>query len=181
MVRLYVVLNIFNPSAAQWAFTWGNQIAFPFLHPGSGRNRVCKYVTDADRQLVNSIDSVTGLGPESYAMLKAKHGGCIWHCLDRDCTNDEKIKSTIAMAKDASILARAEVDTIIRWMWYFARNYETEEEVKLASKLLVRYLSDDQSAHICEINELLRKNCANSASKLSSTVAGNYSTRAFPE
>ena len=61
------------------------------------------------------------------------------------------------MAKDASILARAEVDAIIRWMWYFARNYETEEEVKLASKLLVRYLSDDQSAHICEINELLRK------------------------
>ena len=27
--QLYVVLNIFNPSAAQWAFTWGNQIAFP--------------------------------------------------------------------------------------------------------------------------------------------------------
>ena len=153
----YVVLNIFNPSAAQWAFTWGNQIAFPFLHPGSGRNRVCKYVTDADRQLVNSIDSVTGPGPEPYSMLKAKHGGCVWHCLDRDCTSDEKFKSTIAMAKDVSILARAEVDTIIRWMWYFARNYETEEEVKLASKLLIRYLSDDQSKHICEIDESLRK------------------------
>ena len=61
------------------------------------------------------------------------------------------------MAKDASILARAEVDTIILWMWYFARNYETEEEVKLASKLLIRYLSDDQSEYICEIDELLRK------------------------
>ena len=85
------------------------------------------------------------------------------------------------MAKDASILARAEVDAIIRWMWYFARNYETEEEVKLASKLLVCYLSDDQSEHICKIDELLRKKCVNSASKLSCAVAENYSTRTFPE
>ena len=155
--QLYVVLNIFNPSAAQWAFTWGNQIAFPFLHPGSGRNRVRKYVTDADCQLVNSIDSVARAGPETYAMLKAKAGLCVWHRLDRDCTNDEKFKSTIAMAKDASILARAEIDAIIRWMWYFARNYETEEEIKFASKLLVRYLSGDQSEHLCEIDEVLRK------------------------
>ena len=141
--QIYVVLNVFNPSAAQWAFTWGNQIAFPFLHPGSGRNRVCKYVTDADRQLVNSIDSVARAGPETYAMLKVKAGLCVWHRLDQDCTNDEKFKSTIAMAKDVSILARSEIDAIICWIWYFARNYNTEEEGKLASKLLARYLSDD--------------------------------------
>ena len=38
-------------------------------------------------------------------------------------------------------------------MWYFAKHYETKEEIKVASFLLPRYLSERQDSHFAEHNE----------------------------
>lgn len=78
-------------------------------------------------------------------------------CLAAISKNDSKYKALFAAAKDKSVFARAEIDAILRWMWYFSKHYETEEEIEVASFLLLRYLSEPQDSNFAQHDENFRR------------------------
>ena len=46
----------------------------------------------------------------------------VWHKYKRNLTSHPEYKSIIAAAKNRSILTRAKIDMLLRWLWYFARH-----------------------------------------------------------
>ena len=69
-------------------------------------------------------------------MPNAQGGLCSFHKIDRNCISHPKYKSMIAAKKSTSIMARAEVDILLRWMWLFTKHYELEEKIRLSKYLL---------------------------------------------
>jgi hypothetical protein len=54
--------------------------------------------------------------------------------------------------------SRIEIDLVVRWLWYFIKYYETEEEINLSMELLNFYLKEeDQSIHFGETSEVARE------------------------
>ena len=158
--QTFVTLNSFVPCLGLWAYTWVDNIALPFLLPGTALSRVIKILTDACRKEVTSAEAVTGDGVAYAAysgptpqlvcppnptkiMSNAKHGLCIFHRLDRNCTSDSKCQSIIAATKQKSIAARTEVDVILRWMCYFSKSCERADEIEVTGVLLSYYLNND--------------------------------------
>jgi len=45
----------------------------------------------------------------------------------------------------------------LRWLWYFIKYYENDEEVDLAMRIVNFYLSEDESVHFRELGNNLRK------------------------
>ena len=111
--------------------------------------------------MTRAIEGVTGAGSESFLSVvfpNAKHGLCVWHLLDRNLKNGKEFKALLAAAKEKSIFARADIDAILRWLWYFARHYETHEEIQFASSLLQKYLTESQERHFaCHNKDFRRK------------------------
>ena len=67
------------------------------------------------------------------------HGYCCFHALRRNLTDSPEYKAMLVAVKKKSILARAEIDVFIRWMWYFAKHYETVKAINISAKLLQLY------------------------------------------
>jgi N-glycosylase/DNA lyase len=44
--------------------------------------------------------------------------------------------------------SRIEIDLVVRWLWYFIKYYETEEEINLSMELLNFYLKEKTSQYI---------------------------------
>ena len=126
-------------------------------------SRAVKKETKCTKIQVPVAEAITVLTDK--VMPNAKHGSCFWHKMDRNLINSTEHKSTIAKAKDRSILCRAEIEVFFFWMWYFSKFYETIEEINMTMKMLIYYLSDDQSGHIAvhessfrrELREFLTK------------------------
>ena len=47
--------------------------------------------------------------------------------------------------------SKAEMDMLLRWLWYFCKHYENNEQVDLALTLLIYYLDEDEGNHFGEI------------------------------
>ena len=62
----------------------------------------------------------------------------------------------IAAAKNESVLARAKIDMLLWWIWYFAKNYESLAEVNFLITLLTFYLNDDQEDHFSVLGDEFR-------------------------
>ena len=90
-------------------------------------------------------------------MPNARHGYCCFHALRRNFTDSPQYKAVLAAAKNKSILARAEIDVFIRWMWYFAKHYETVEEINISAELLKLYMTEDQDSHFAVHEEEFRR------------------------
>ena len=128
----------------------GRKVAMLYIHPGTALSCAQKIVTDADQQMTRANEGVTGARSKSivsFIFSNAKHGLCVWHLLDRNLKNSKEYKALLAAAKGKSIFARAEIGAILRWLWYFARHYETREEIEVASYLLLKYLTESQKHH----------------------------------
>jgi len=155
------------PSRSKWVFSWILKIALPNLHPGSALTRVIKLNSDASPQEINAIDAVVGKDDlifsqesvylnNSRIMPNAKAGLCSFHQIDWNYVSHSKYKSTIAATKSSSIMARAEVDMILCWLWYFLKHYELQEEIRLSQYLLTFYLNDEQDDHFAELDVSFR-------------------------
>ena len=157
--KIFAVLSCFMPCRGQWAFSWIEKVAMPYIHPGTALARVQKIVTDADPQMTRAIEAIAGGNGATECSIypAASHGLCVWHVLDRNFKNHAKYKALFAAAKDKSVFARAEIDAILRWMWYFARIYETKGEIKVASAFLLQYLSEPQDSHFAVHDEEFRR------------------------
>ena len=57
--QVFVILNCFMSSKAQWAFSWINIVVAPHLHPGTALSRTRNYRTDADPQQTRAIEGVS--------------------------------------------------------------------------------------------------------------------------
>ena len=90
-------------------------------------------------------------------MPNACHGYCCFHALCCNFTNSPQYKAMLVAAKNKSILARAEIDVFIRWMWYFAKHYETVKEINISAKLLKLYMTEDQNSHFAVHEEEFRR------------------------
>jgi hypothetical protein len=53
-------------------------------------------------------------------------------------------------------MARAEVDMLLRWLWYISKHYELQEEIRLSQYLLTFYLNEEQDDHFAELGVLFR-------------------------
>ena len=169
--EIFVILNCFMPCKSQWAFSWILKTALPNLHPGTALSRVIKINSDADPQETRAIEAITGrdtiivrgplraLFPIRTAKIlpNALHGWCLFHKLDRNLTSDPKYKSIITAAKEKSILARATVDMLLKWLWYFAKHYETAQEIEFSTILLNHYLTEDQDDHFAVLDTEFRE------------------------
>ena len=49
--------------------------------------------------------------------------------------------------KKKGILARAEIDVIICWMWYFAKHYNIVDKINISAELLLLYMTEDQESY----------------------------------
>ena len=165
--QIFTILNCFMPSRSRWVFSWILKIALPNLHMGSALTRVNKVNSDASPQEINAIDAVVGNDDDTLCqvsvhhkypriMPNAKGGLCSFHQIDRNYVSHPKYKSTIAATKSLSIMARAEVDMLLRWLWYFTKHYELEEEIRLSQYLLTFYLNDEQDDHFAELDVSFR-------------------------
>jgi hypothetical protein len=144
----------FMPSNAKWAYSWFFEDAVPILHPGTACKRVKLILTDACHQETSAIANCIGKGKEDFKVYpNAFHRHCGWHKVNRNFTNHSDYKSRLATVRNSSVNNSVEVSLITRWLWYFIKHYETEEEVNLAMKLIKQYLNEDQSSHKGEIDE----------------------------
>ncbi|KAL7434697.1 hypothetical protein ACHAXM_004325, partial [Skeletonema potamos] len=144
----------FMPSNAKWAYSWFFEDAVPTLHPGTACKRVKLILTDACHQETSAIANCIGKGKEDFKVYpNAFHRHCGWHKVNRNFTNHSDYKSRLATVRNSSVNNSVEVSLITRWLWYFIKHYETEEEVNLAMKLIKQYLNEDQSSHKGEIDE----------------------------
>ena len=66
----------------------------------------------------------------------------------RPCWRRPKIKT---------ISARAEIDVLIGWIWFFAKHYKTVEEINISAKLLKLYMTEDQTSHFAVHEEMFRR------------------------
>ena len=143
----------FMPSKALWVFRWIIEYAVPELHPGTATKRVELIASDADPQETKAIEMAikNGVYPNAH------HRHCAFHKMDRNLKCDSKYRAKFAAARDKGIHSRVEVDMVLRFMWYFCKHYENNEQVDLALLLLDHYLKEDESEHFGEIGEDLRK------------------------
>lgn len=138
----------FMPSRALWVFRWIFEHAVPILHPGTACKRVQLIPTDADAQETRAIEAVCGPG-KIYEL--ASHLHCAFHKLDRNLKSDSKYKSKIGSVREKGVNSKAEIDMLLRWLWYFCKHYENGEQVDLALTLLHYYLREDEDNHFGEI------------------------------
>ena len=131
----------FMPSRALWVFRWIFEHAVPILHPGTACKRVQLIPTDADAQETRAIEAVCGPG-KIYEI--ASHLHCAFHKLDRNLKSDSKYKSKIGSVREKGVNSKAEIDMVLRWLWYFCKHYENKEQVDLALTLLDYYLEEDE-------------------------------------
>ena len=136
----------------------------PALHPGDAIKCVQLIVTDADSQETGAIEKLVAgnLKPtlaEAKLFKRAWHRWCAWHRINRNFTQDsKKYSSLLSRIKKSSILSKIEMDVLERWLWYFIKEYESDEEVKLCMGLLQAYINDDdQSTHIGEVKKEHRR------------------------
>ena len=159
--KSFPIVHTFMCSKQEWVFTFIVKHALPNLHPGTACARVNFMICDADPQETRSFDKVAGRGLSSSLTPKvcpnAWVGNCGWHKIDRNLINDSKYHSLIQKVRDSSIANRVEVDVVIRWLWYFIKHYETEQEISLAMDFLSFYLSEpDEMCRCGSISEPLR-------------------------
>ena len=147
----------FMPSKAMWVYRWLFEHAVALLHPGTAKERVEVIASDADAQETRAIESVIGMGIDATKPYpKAKHRHCAFHKLDRNLKNDSKYKSKIAAVRDRNVNSRVEIDIFLRWLWYYCKHYENDDQVDLALRLMNHYLREDESLHFGEIGDDLR-------------------------
>ena len=48
------------------------------------------------------------------------------------------------MERDKSIFGSLEIDTIVTWMWYFIKHYNTIEEVECSAFLFNYYMTEKE-------------------------------------
>ena len=146
---------VFMPSKSTWVYSWIFRNALPVLHPGTALSRVQLFIMDACPQETRAAESVCGRGivgmktpPSQRKTLPNAHLRlCAWHKINRNFTNDPKYKSKISAARKSDVKTSVEIDVIIRWLWYFIKYYENEEEVNLAMRLLHYYLNEDEQTN----------------------------------
>ena len=161
--KVFPIAWAFMPSKSQWAYDWFFGVAMPKLHPGDAIKRVEIVLTDADKQETMAVENNIGgnLKPsvaELRLFINALHRWCAWHRINRNFTQDSKYKPTLTRVKNSCVLSKIEVDVLERWLWYFIKNYETEEEVNFCRKLLDEYLNDEQqNLHIGEVDKADRQ------------------------
>jgi len=91
------------------------------------------------------------------SLPNARHRHCAWHKINRNFTENAKYKSKLSTVKKRSYKSAIEVDTIIKWLWYFIKYYESTEEVNFAYQLLDLYLTEDQTSHFGDIDDNVRQ------------------------
>ncbi len=164
--QVYDVMNAFLPSKATWSYAFVYRHAMPYLHPGTGIDRINKIVTDACKQETRAIDGIVGkvcgtkvsedqrpfhLGSK-YA--EAEHGHCCWHLKNRNFTNHPDYKALLAGERTQNVQCRIEIDVLNRWLWYIMTYCETQTEVSFMFLCLIFYLSEtDQSDHFGQLSE----------------------------
>ncbi len=161
--KIFPIAWAFMPSKAFWAYEWFFSIAVPALHPGDAIKCVQLILTDADNQETGAIEKLVGgnMKPslaEVKLFKRAWHRWCAWHRINRNFTQDsKKYSSLLSRIKKSCILSKIEMDVLERWLWYFIKEYESDEEVKLCMGLLQAYINDDdQSTHIGEVKKEYR-------------------------
>lgn len=158
--KIFPIAWAFMPSKAFWAYEWFFSIAVPALHPGDAIKCVQLILTDADNQETGAIEKLVGgnLKPslaEVKLFKRAWHRWCAWHRINRNFTQDsKKYSSLLSRIKNSCILSKIEMEVLERWLWYFIKEYESDEELKLCMGLLQAYMNDDdQSTHIGEVKK----------------------------
>ena len=73
------------------------------------------------------------LPDETKVFENAMQGWCAFHKIDRNFTHCPKYKSVLDGERNKDILNRIEIDIVVRWLWYFIKNYKTMEEVELSA------------------------------------------------
>ena len=110
---------------------------------------VYRLVTDDDKQ---ETGNNCGRGVDIHRALRnAHHRHCEWHKINRNFTEHSSYKSHLSRTRDKGYQSSVEVNTVVRWLWYFIKYYETPEEVKLSYELLKLYLSDDPTLDHCNL------------------------------
>ena len=146
------------PSKCQWVYEWIFGTALPVLHPGTSLERVLLLVTDDDKQETRAANNNCGRGIDLHRSLpNARHRHCAWHKINRNFTEHATYKSKLSATKKRSHQDSIEVDTIVKWLWYFIKYYESPEEVDFAYQLLDLYLTEDQSSHFGTIDDNVRQ------------------------
>ena len=124
------------------------------LTPGSALSRVQLLVTDDDKQETRAAQNNCGRGVDIHshrALRNAHHRHCAWHKINRNFTEHSSYKSHLSRTREKGYQSSVEVDTVVRWLWYFIKYYETPEEVNLSYELLKLYLSDDPTLDHCNL------------------------------
>ena len=50
----------------------------------------------------------------------------------RNFTESSDYKSKLTMVRNSGVESSVEIDLIVRWLWYFIKYYENDEEVDLS-------------------------------------------------
>jgi len=97
------------------------------------------------------------LPDETKVFENAMQGWCAFHKIDRNFTHCPKYKSVLDVERNKDILNRIEIDIVVRWMWYFIKNYKTMEEVELSAYFMEYYMTEvDQTDHIATLDKITR-------------------------
>ena len=104
-----------------------------------------------------SVLSMMTFPDDTKIFANAMQGWCGFHKVNRNFTHSTDYKSMLDIERDKDILGRLEIDLIVRWMWYFIKNYKTMEEVELSAYLFEYYMTKkDQVLHITTLQEANR-------------------------
>jgi len=86
-----------------------------------------------------------------YYLISTGTGISIYTRPMSNLKNDSKYKAKITAVREKGINSKAEMDMLLRWLWYFCKHYENDEQVNLALTLLHYYLDEDEENHFGEI------------------------------
>jgi len=106
----------------------------------------------------SSVLSMMTFPDETKVFENAMQAWCAFHKINRNFTHDSKYKSVLDGERSKNILNRIEIDIVVRWLWYFIKNYKTMEEVELSAFLMEYYMTEvDQTDHIAILKEDTRR------------------------
>ncbi|KAL7449649.1 hypothetical protein ACHAWC_001688 [Mediolabrus comicus] len=96
----------------------------------------CKLLmTDDDKQETRAAQNNCGRGVDIHshrALRNAHHRHCAWHKINRNFTEHSSYKSHLSRTREKGYQSSVKVDTVVRWLWYFIKYYETPKEVNLS-------------------------------------------------
>ena len=112
-------------------------------------------MTDEDPQEYGAFRDLCGPGA-GKVFIGSSHRLCGFHKLNRNLTNHHNFKGSIAALRNTNVSGGIEFDMIIKWLWSFLKELETEEEANLSMHFFHEYMEEEEKFHAGQMGESLR-------------------------